>query len=156
MRLRMLTATALTTALAALAALTPAAATATPAPHSAPTAASAAGEDWSYKCAGPVLPGGRYLCDNEHLGPRYRPDEEPVAKLVKDYTSRSLPPDALNGPKDHYHCYKVTKAFRVDAGPVAPAFELPGDSIQYHLAYSPSNPKLSGCGIRVAAAPPNR
>lgn len=111
----------------------------------------AAGEDWSYKCAGPVLPGGRYLCDNEHLGPRYRPDEEPVAKLVA-----LAPPDALNGPKDNYHCYKVTKAFRVEADPVAPAFRLPGDSIQYHLAYSPSNPRLSGCGIRVPAAAPNR
>ncbi|MFE1878854.1 hypothetical protein [Streptomyces diastatochromogenes] len=30
----------------------------------------------------------------------------------------------------------------VDAGPVAPAFELPGDSIQYRLAYSKSNDKL--------------
>ncbi|MCZ7433349.1 TNT domain-containing protein [Streptomyces sp. WMMC1477] len=219
MRLRTLAATALTAPLVALAALSPAAATATaaPAPHSSPAATSVPGEDWSYKCDGSVPLTEVYLCGNEHLGPRYRPVDEPVATLVKEYTpfgkelhsteflrrhsfinqqgkfrwnypdydgfltvthngkkyplrapqtltvgtyvdrfggpsgrfispagtsfaSRSLPPDALNGRLNNYHCYQVTTAFKVDAGPTAPAFEQPGDSIQYHLTYSPTDP----------------
>lgn len=231
MRLRTLAVTALATPLAALAALTPPPATAAPAPHSAraphsapafhsaPAAPYAPSEDWSYKCVGPIPPIGTYLCDDEHLGPRYRPEEWPVAALVKAYTpfgtlnnvqflrqhsyyqggkfrwkyppydgfltathndeeyplrkaktltvgtlvdrfggatgrflspagtsfeERALPPDALNtpsgGPLYNYHCYEVIQEFKVDAGPAAPAFEQPGDAIQYHLAYSPSDP----------------
>lgn len=66
------------------------------------------------------------------------------------YGARALPPDSLNTRADdpthlcNYHLYRVTRAFDVDAGPIAPAFQQPGGGLQYVLvgAYVPQAPAL--------------
>lgn len=42
----------------------------------------------------------------------------------------------------NYHLYRVSRAFDVDAGPTAPAFQQPGGGLQYLLmtAYVPQAP----------------
>jgi hypothetical protein len=58
------------------------------------------------------------------------------------YSQRALPPSNLDtnprAPKYpfNYHVYKVTKAFVVLAGPIAPWFEQPGEGVQF---VTPSN-----------------
>lgn len=55
------------------------------------------------------------------------------------FGSRALPPDNLNtNPEDpkhlcNYHLYSVTRKFSVDAGPAQPAFQQPGQGLQYVL-----------------------
>jgi hypothetical protein len=55
------------------------------------------------------------------------------------YSARSIPPSSLNdspGFTCNYHTYKVLKAFKVEGGPVAPAFGQPGLGLQYQLLSS--------------------
>ncbi|MFD8527546.1 glycohydrolase toxin TNT-related protein [Streptosporangium canum] len=62
-----------------------------------------------------------------------------VSPLGASYAGRALPPNNLNtfqaAPKYlcNYHTYKVTKEFKVDGGPAAPAFQQEGAGRQYHL-----------------------
>lgn len=64
------------------------------------------------------------------------------------FGARALPPDSLNTRADdpahlcNYHLYRVSRAFDVDAGPIAPAFQQPGGGLQYLLmsAYVPQAP----------------
>jgi hypothetical protein len=64
------------------------------------------------------------------------------------FGARALPPDRLNTRADdpahlcNYHLYRVSKAFDVDTGPIAPAFQQPGRGLQYLLvsAYVPQAP----------------
>jgi hypothetical protein len=67
------------------------------------------------------------------------------------FTQRALPPSNLDTDAQDpthlcgYHAFQVTKAFRVDSGPAAPAFEQPGGATQYHLlsAYVPGAPQTN-------------
>ena len=64
------------------------------------------------------------------------------------FGARALPPDSLSTRTDdpahlcNYHLYRVSRAFDVDAGPIAPAFQQPGGGLQYLLvgAYVPQAP----------------
>ena len=64
------------------------------------------------------------------------------------FGARALPPDSLDTRTDdpahlcNYHLYRVSRAFDVDAGPIAPAFQQPGGGLQYLLmsAYVPQAP----------------
>ncbi|MFD4228573.1 TNT domain-containing protein [Streptomyces sp. NPDC058545] len=51
------------------------------------------------------------------------------------YGKRSIPPSSLNtaDPRHpyNYYLYRVTRKFKVCAGPIAPAFEQPGLGVQY-------------------------
>lgn len=52
------------------------------------------------------------------------------------YASRSIPPQSLDSTPPapcNYHDYRVVKAFKVDAGPIAPWFAQPGGGLQYQL-----------------------
>jgi hypothetical protein len=53
------------------------------------------------------------------------------------YGQRSLPPQSLDNADPAYTCnyheYKVVKTFRVEAGPIAPAFGQPGLGRQFQL-----------------------
>lgn len=55
------------------------------------------------------------------------------------FAQRALPPDSLNTQANdpahvcNYHLYRVVKAFDVDGGPTAPAFQQPGGGLQYTL-----------------------
>ncbi|WP_030059464.1 TNT domain-containing protein [Streptomyces novaecaesareae] len=52
------------------------------------------------------------------------------------YASRAIPPQSLDGNPPatcNYHDYKVVKAFKVHAGPIAPWFNQPGWGLQYQL-----------------------
>jgi hypothetical protein len=55
------------------------------------------------------------------------------------YSARSIPPSSLDdspGFTCNYHTYRVLKAFRAEAGPIAPAFGQPGLGLQYLLLSS--------------------
>ena len=55
------------------------------------------------------------------------------------YSARSIPPSSLDdspGFTCNDHAYRVLKAFKVEAGPVAPAFGQPGLGLQYQLLSS--------------------
>ncbi|WP_405637985.1 TNT domain-containing protein [Streptomyces sp. NBC_00056] len=58
-----------------------------------------------------------------------------LAPAGTKYGKRSIPPSSLNtaDPRHpyNYYLYKVTKDFKVCAGPIAPAFEQPGLGVQY-------------------------
>ncbi|MFF4776484.1 TNT domain-containing protein [Microtetraspora fusca] len=62
-----------------------------------------------------------------------------LAPYGTPYVRRSLPPNNLNtfsgdpGHPCNYHAYEVVKAFAVDAGPAASAFQQQGVGKQYHL-----------------------
>lgn len=52
------------------------------------------------------------------------------------YAARSIPPQSLDGTPPatcNYHDYKVIRAFRVEAGPIARWFAQPGGGLQYQL-----------------------
>jgi hypothetical protein len=64
------------------------------------------------------------------------------------YYARSIPPSNLDdspGFTCNYHTYRVLKAFKVEAGPVAPAFGQPGLGLQYQLLSSllPGDPSTA-------------
>jgi hypothetical protein len=64
------------------------------------------------------------------------------------YSNRSIPPSNLDdspGFTCNYHAYRVLKAFKVEAGPVAPAFGQPGLGLQYQLLSSllPGDPSTA-------------
>jgi Tuberculosis necrotizing toxin len=62
-----------------------------------------------------------------------------LAPYGTPYAARSIPPSSLDnatGFTCNYHTYKVTKAFTVEAGPIAPAFGQPGLGLQYQLVSS--------------------
>lgn len=68
-----------------------------------------------------------------------------LAPAGTSYAARSIPPSSLDdspGFTCNYHTYKVLKAFRVEAGPAAPAFGQPGLGLQYQLltALLPGDP----------------
>lgn len=74
-----------------------------------------------------------------------------LAPFGTPYEKRALPPSNLNtfqGDPAHpcnYHVYRVTKAFQVDAGPAASAFQQIGLGRQYHtlatyIPGAPANP----------------
>ncbi|MFC0863975.1 TNT domain-containing protein [Sphaerimonospora cavernae] len=71
-----------------------------------------------------------------------------LSPLGTPYSQRALPPSNLNtfsgdlAHKCSYHAYKVIRAFRVDAGPIAPAFQQPGEGLQLHTLakYIPGAP----------------
>lgn len=73
-----------------------------------------------------------------------------LAPAGTPYWARSLPPSNLDdatGFTCNYHTYKVLKAFKVEAGPAAPAFGQPGLGLQYQLVASllpgdPSQPSV--------------
>ncbi|MFD2357231.1 TNT domain-containing protein [Nonomuraea ferruginea] len=43
----------------------------------------------------------------------------------------------------NYHAFRVLKSFRVEVGPAAPAFQMPGGGTQYHVIsrYFPELPQ---------------
>ncbi|MEV5574148.1 TNT domain-containing protein [Spirillospora sp. NPDC052269] len=53
------------------------------------------------------------------------------------YALRSIPPQSLDNTQDPASCnwraYRVLRAFKVEAGPIAPAFAQPGHGVQYML-----------------------
>jgi len=62
-----------------------------------------------------------------------------LAPAGTPYWARSLPPSNLDdatGFTCNYHTYKVRRAFKVEAGPAAPAFGQPGLGLQYQLVAS--------------------
>jgi len=62
-----------------------------------------------------------------------------LAPAGTPYWARSLPPSNLDdatGFTCNYHTYKVLRAFKVEAGPAAPAFGQPGLGLQYQLVAS--------------------
>lgn len=62
-----------------------------------------------------------------------------LAPAGMPYWARSLPPSNLDdatGFTCNYHTYKVLRAFKVEAGPAAPAFGQPGLGLQYQLIAS--------------------
>ncbi|WP_067829500.1 TNT domain-containing protein [Actinomadura kijaniata] len=69
-----------------------------------------------------------------------------LARYGERYARRSIPPQNLDNAENPAGCnwraYVVRRAFRVEAGPVAPAFEQPGRGIQYKLdgALVPGSP----------------
>ncbi|GLX01705.1 TNT domain-containing protein [Microtetraspora sp. NBRC 16547] len=74
-----------------------------------------------------------------------------LAPYGTPYVRRSLPPSNLNtfsGDPQHlcnYHAYEVVKAFTVDSGPAASAFQQKGVGTQYHLLskHLPEAPQTS-------------
>lgn len=58
------------------------------------------------------------------------------------YGERSLPPSNLNTADAHfpfnYHLYRVAREVKVCAGPISPAFEQPGNGVQYVTKSYPS------------------
>ncbi|WP_433355437.1 TNT domain-containing protein [Microtetraspora malaysiensis] len=73
-----------------------------------------------------------------------------LAPYGTPYVRRSLPPNNLNtfsgdlGHPCNYHAYEVVRAFTVDAGPAASAFQQQGVGRQYHLLsrYIPEAPQM--------------
>lgn len=71
------------------------------------------------------------------------------APMGDAFVKRALPPRNLNtNPQDpahpcNYHVFRVLKSFRVDVGPVSPAFQQPGGGTQYHVLskYIPEAPQ---------------
>ncbi len=71
-----------------------------------------------------------------------------LSPLGTPYSQRALPPNNLNtfsGDRAHrcnYHAYEVTRPFEVDAGPIAAAFQQPGEGLQLHTLakYIPGAP----------------
>ncbi|MGI5231646.1 TNT domain-containing protein [Actinoallomurus sp. CA-142502] len=71
-----------------------------------------------------------------------------LAPAGSAFSARALPPDSLNTKSEdpahlcNYHLYRVNRAFDVDAGPIAPAFQQRGGGRQYVLmsAYLPGAP----------------
>ncbi|WP_285585904.1 TNT domain-containing protein [Herbidospora sp. NBRC 101105] len=71
------------------------------------------------------------------------------APMGDAFAKRALPPRNLNtNPQDpahpcNYHVFRVLKSFRVDVGPVSPAFQQPGGGTQYHVLskYIPEAPQ---------------
>lgn len=71
-----------------------------------------------------------------------------LAPAGSAFGARALPPDSLNTRSDdqshlcNYHLYRVSRAFDVEAGPIAPAFQQRGGGRQYLLtsAYVPGAP----------------
>ncbi|MEO3887012.1 TNT domain-containing protein [Nonomuraea sp. B5E05] len=65
------------------------------------------------------------------------------------FIRRGLPPRNLNtNPEDllhlcNYHAFRVLKSFRVEVGPAAPAFQMPGGGTQFHVIsrYIPGLPQ---------------
>lgn len=53
------------------------------------------------------------------------------------YSRRAIPPQSLDNTTNpgacNYSAYRVTRAFSVDGGPIAPAFGQPGRGVQYLL-----------------------
>ncbi len=53
------------------------------------------------------------------------------------YSQRAIPPQSLDNTSVpatcNYRAYRVLKEFRVDGGPIAPAFGQPGKGVQYML-----------------------
>jgi hypothetical protein len=71
-----------------------------------------------------------------------------LAPFGTPYADRSIPPSSLDdspGFTCNYHTYRVTKAFAVEAGPIAPAFGQPGLGLQYQLRSSllPGDPSTA-------------
>jgi len=71
-----------------------------------------------------------------------------LAPYGTSYAARSIPPASLDdapGFTCNYHSYRVTKAFTVEAGPIAPAFGQPGLGLQYQLlsALLPGDPDIA-------------
>ncbi len=72
-----------------------------------------------------------------------------LAPMGDLYIRRGLPPRNLNtNPDDpqhlcNYHVFRVLKSFRVEVGPAAPAFQMPGGGTQYHVIsrYFPELPQ---------------
>jgi hypothetical protein len=59
-----------------------------------------------------------------------------LAPAGTPYWARSLPPSSLDDATEftcNYHTYTVLRAFKVEAGPAAPAFGQPGLGLQYQL-----------------------
>jgi len=60
-----------------------------------------------------------------------------LAPAGSQYSQRALPPQSLNNVTTPAACnyvfYKVVREFDVDGGPIAPAFEQPGNGLQYFL-----------------------
>ncbi|MFE7591857.1 TNT domain-containing protein [Kitasatospora sp. NPDC057512] len=56
-----------------------------------------------------------------------------VATAGTPFAQRALPPDSLNGGDANYHCFEVTKPFKVQQGQSAGAFSQPGKGIQQWL-----------------------
>jgi hypothetical protein len=55
------------------------------------------------------------------------------------YSARSIPPQNLDGTPSadcNYHDYRITKAFDVEAGPIATWFGQPGGGTQFQLVSS--------------------
>lgn len=72
--------------------------------------------------------------DIDRFGSEYGAFLAPAGTL---YDERSIPPQSLDtfDPKfpDNYHDYRVVKAFEVEDGPIAPAFDQPGLGVQFML-----------------------
>jgi Tuberculosis necrotizing toxin len=106
--------------------------------------------------AGGGAGGWRYPRDNGFvIGPNGHPVEAPeqlwpglridrygratgqfLAPFGALYAQRAIPPSNLDNDPPHscdYHAYVVLRAFRVQAGPAAPAFGQPGWALQYLL-----------------------
>ncbi|CAG7565980.1 unnamed protein product [Fusarium equiseti] len=69
---------------------------------------------------------------------RFGPEDGSYLTLAASpFSQRSLPPDSLNTDQNFknftngYHVYNVTKEFKVEAGPIAPAFGQPGLATQF-------------------------
>ncbi len=91
------------------------------------------------------FPNGRLLAKTTILQPGMMLDRfgsnagaflSPMGDL---FIRRALPPRNLNtnsmAPMNlcNYHAFKVLKAFGVEVGPAAPAFQMPGGGTQYHV-----------------------
>ncbi|MET7329040.1 TNT domain-containing protein [Nonomuraea sp. NPDC005650] len=74
-----------------------------------------------------------------------------LSPLGDQFSKRALPPRNLNtNPQDpqhlcNYHAFRVLKSFRVEVGPISPAFQQPGGGTQYHVLskYIPEAPQTS-------------
>jgi Tuberculosis necrotizing toxin len=63
-----------------------------------------------------------------------------LAPAGTPYSYRSIPPQSLDNQAVpaacNYHLYRVIREFRVNGGPIAPAFGQPGKGVQYLLVSS--------------------
>lgn len=63
-----------------------------------------------------------------------------LAPAGTPYSYRAIPPQSLDNKAVpaacNYHLYQVVREFRVDGGPIAPAFGQPGRGVQYLLVSS--------------------
>ncbi|CAK7212123.1 hypothetical protein SCUCBS95973_001335 [Sporothrix curviconia] len=73
----------------------------------------------------------------DRFGSEYGSYASPAAA---PFMQRALPPSSLDTPAGNpvypynYHLYRVTEAFEVMAGPIAPWFGQPGQGVQYMLS----------------------